>query len=80
MRRKAVNRDIAPDVRTIVSDIDIDAALLVQPARAWIEAMEKVAFLLGIYEATREADDPRIQKLIKRAKSDMARLRKREET
>ena len=80
LRRKAVNRDIAPAVRPVVSDIDIDAALLVQPARTWIEAMEKAAFLLGRYAATKEADDPRIQKLIKRAEGDMARLRKREET
>lgn len=80
MRRQAVNRDSVPVVRPIVSDFDIDALLLVQPARTWIEAMEKAAILLERYAATREADDPRIQKLIKRAKSDMARLGKREET
>lgn len=80
LRRKAVNRDTAPDARPIMTDIDIDAALLVQPARTWIEAMEKAAFLLGRYAATKDADDPRIQKLIKRAESDLARLRKREET
>lgn len=80
LRRKAVNRDTAPDARPITAGNDIDAALLVQPARTWIEAMEKAAFLLRRYEATREADDPRIQKLIKRAQSDLARLRKREET
>ena len=80
LRRKVVNRDKSPDVRPIVSDFEIDAALSVQPARTWIEAMEKAAFLLRRYAATTEEGDPRIQKLIKRAESDMARLRNCEET
>jgi hypothetical protein len=80
LRRKAVNRDTAPGARPNMADIDFDAALSVEPARTWVEAMEKAAFLLRRYAATREADDPRIQKLIKRAESDLARLRKREET
>lgn len=80
LRRQAVNNDTAPDPHMIVADIEIDAALAVQPARTWIEVMEKASFLLTRYAATREAEDPRIQKLIKRAESDLARLRKREET
>lgn len=79
LRRKAVNRDAAPDARPIIADIELDAALAEQPAGRWIEAMEKAAFLLRRYAATREADDPRIQELIKRAENDLARLRKSEE-
>ena len=80
LRRKALNRDTAPDMHPTVSDFDIDAALLREPSRTWIEAMDKAAFLLGRYAATKDAADPMIKKLTKRAISDMARLGKREET
>lgn len=53
--------------------------MLAEPARTWIEVMEKWRFLLGRYASTPEAADERIQKLIKRALGDMERLRKREE-
>ena len=54
LRRKVVNRDKSPDMRLIVSDIGIDAALTAELARTWIEAMEKAAFLLRRYAATSE--------------------------
>lgn len=53
--------------------------MLAEPARTWIEAMEKWRFLLDRYAATPDAQDARIQKLIERALGDMARLKKREE-
>ncbi len=80
LRRNTVNRDGASGAHPKTSDIDLDVALSVQPARTWVEAMEKTMFLLGRYAATIEANDPRIQKLIQRAESDLARLRKSEDT
>ena len=53
--------------------------MLAEPARTWIEVMEKWRFLLDRYAAAHEAGDERVQKLIKRALGDMERLRKREE-
>ncbi|MGC9457881.1 MAG: hypothetical protein ACP5DC_10225 [Halothiobacillaceae bacterium] len=59
-------------------DAEINAAMLAEPARTWIEAMEKARFLLERYSASPEARDPRIQKLIARAMGDLTRLKKRE--
>ncbi len=53
--------------------------MLAEPARTWVEVMDKWRFLLDRYASTPEAGDERIQKLIKRALGDMERLRKREE-
>ena len=50
-----------------------------EPARTWVEVMEKWRFLLDRFAKTPEAGDERLQKLIKRALGDMERLRKREE-
>ncbi len=56
---------------------ELGAQMLAMPARTWPEAMEKAQFLLRRYSATPEAHDARIQKLIRRALSDMARLGRR---
>lgn len=57
----------------------LEDQMLAEPARTWGEVMEKWRFLLERYSLTPDAGDERIQKLIKRAIGDMARLRKREE-
>jgi hypothetical protein len=57
----------------------LEDQMLAEPARTWVEVMEKWRFLLHRYAATPEAGDERIQTLIKRALGDMERLRKREE-
>ncbi|QBF32323.1 hypothetical protein [Thalassococcus sp. S3] len=57
----------------------LEDQMLAEPARTWVEVMEKWRFLLEQYAATPEACNERIQKLIKRAIGDMERLRKREE-
>ncbi|KIT15651.1 hypothetical protein jaqu_26320 [Jannaschia aquimarina] len=53
--------------------------MLAEPARKWIDVMEEWRFLLERYSETPEANDERIQKLIRRAIGDMERLRRREE-
>jgi hypothetical protein len=57
----------------------LEDQMLAEPARTWTEVMKKWRFLLDRYAKTPEAEDERIQKLIKRALGDMERLRKREE-
>jgi hypothetical protein len=57
----------------------LEDQMLAEPARTWIEVMDKWRFLLDRYASTPEAGDERILKLIKRALGDMERLRKREE-
>ncbi len=57
----------------------LEDQMLAEPARTWVEVVEKWRFLLERYSATSDADDERIQKLIRRAIGDMERLRKREE-
>jgi len=57
----------------------LDHQMLADPARTWVEVVEKLRFLLDRYATTPEAQDQGIQKLIKRALGDMERLRKREE-
>lgn len=57
----------------------LEDQMLAEPARTWVEVMDKWRFLLDSYASTPEAGDERIQKLIKRALGDMERLRKREE-
>ncbi|MBB4305607.1 hypothetical protein GGD81_004688 [Rhodobium orientis] len=79
MRRKAVTTHASPDEEADSVSAQIDAATLAEPARTWIEATKEVRFLLELYAATPEAEDPRLHKLIQRALSDLARLTKREE-
>lgn len=57
----------------------LEDQMLAEPARTWVEVMEKWRFLLERYAATPDAGDECIQKLIKRAIGEMERLRKREE-
>jgi hypothetical protein len=57
----------------------LEDQMLAEPARTWVEVMEKWRFLMDRYAATPEAGDKRIQTLIKRALDDMERLKKCEE-
>ena len=79
IRRRAANSRSAPAAAFGKADVDLDAAMRAGPARTWIEAADQVRFLLDRFSATPEARDARIQKLIGRAMSDLARLKKREE-
>jgi hypothetical protein len=50
-----------------------------EPAGTWIQLMEKWRYLLERYAATSDADNDRIQKLIRRAIGDLERMKKRED-
>jgi hypothetical protein len=58
---------------------NLEDQILAEPARTWAEVTKKWRFLLDRYAATPEAEDERIQKLIKRALGDLERLTKREQ-
>ena len=79
MRLGAANdpSPIAKDPRS--PDERLEDEFLVDPAWTWIEVMEKWRFLLERYSSSPDAEDERIQKLIRRAIGDMERLRRRGE-
>lgn len=79
LRRRAANTGSLPVAAPIAASDEVDAALLVKPARTWVEAMQKTSFLLVRYAATSEARDLRIQELITRALKDLDRLKRRKE-
>ena len=79
LRRRAVNRDLALVDKTQTADIYAQMTHSAQSVRAEIEAMERAVFFLRRYAASSEEDNS-IQKMIMRAQSELARLRKREET
>lgn len=58
----------------------LENQMLADPAKTWIEAIQKWRFLLERYSATSGADDKCIPILIRRAIRDMERLRKCEES
>jgi hypothetical protein len=53
---------------------ELEKNLLSAPALNWYEASEKARYLLMIFSATAEAQDPRRQKLIGNVLDDFARL------
>ena len=79
MRRQPANDapSLVPSAQPHLSSLEDQ--MLAEPARKWVDVMKKWRFLLERYSATSDADDERIQKLIRRAIGDMERLRKREE-
>lgn len=79
MRRRPANSASPEDSATDPHRGSLENQMLAEPARSWIEVMNKWRFLIDRYAVTPEAEDDRIQKLIRRALGDMERLRKREE-
>ena len=79
MRRCPTNSAPPADSATDPHRESLEDQVLAEPARCWIEVMKKWRFLINRYPVTPEAEDNRIQKLIRRALGDMERLRKREE-
>lgn len=57
---------------------ELEVQLLAAPAETWPEAAAKVQYLIQLYAATSEAQDPRRKQLIAQALDDLARLSDRE--
>jgi hypothetical protein len=76
----------ATELRRLLAEVEADASALKKrqaeleanlaaaPAENWIEAVEKVRYLLSLFAATPEAQDPRRQKLIENVLEDLRRL------
>src|SRR3954454_4655082 len=76
----------ATEIRRLLADVEADAAalrarqaaleaeLLAAPAATWAEAANKARYLLGLFAATQEAQDPRRQTLVANVLEDFARL------
>jgi hypothetical protein len=52
----------------------LEDMLATAPANTWAEASDKARYLLGLYAATPQAQDPRRQKLIADVLADFDRL------
>ena len=57
---------------------ELEAQLLAEPARTWVEAAARAQYLIRRYAETAEAQDARKQKLVARALGDLARLMEEE--
>jgi hypothetical protein len=53
---------------------DLERLLLAAPAETWPETAAKAQYLIHLFAATPEAQDPRRKKLIAHALADLARL------
>lgn len=53
---------------------DLERLLLAAPAETWPEAAAKAQYLIQLFAATAEAQDPRRKELIAHALDDFARL------
>jgi len=53
---------------------DLEKHLVATPASSWHDAAEKARYLLTLFAATPEAQDPRRQKLVKDLLDDFTRL------
>lgn len=79
MRRRATSSQ-PPSTPSPQSHLEsLEDQMLAEPARTWVEVMEKWRFLLDRYASTLEAGDERVQKLIRRALGDMEQLRELEQ-
>ena len=67
--------DVGADQRALRRRQDeLETQLLAAPATSWREAAEKAHYLLTLFAATADAQDPRRQQLIKSVLADFARL------
>ncbi|MGQ7792831.1 hypothetical protein ACUN0C_10520 [Faunimonas sp. B44] len=76
----------ATELRRLVSEVaaeraklqqrqdELENALAAAPAETWAEAVEKARYLLALFGATSEGQDPRRQKLIQKLLEDFERL------
>lgn len=79
LRRRGAAPHSSPAPERIDVGVQIDAAMQAGPARSWIEATDRVRFLLERYAVCPGAQDAPVQTLIKRSLVDLARLKKRED-
>jgi hypothetical protein len=78
--RRLVN-EVAADMANLKArQSELEKSLIAAPAASWPEAVEKARYLLSLFAATSEAQDPRRQTLIANLLADFERLLERSET
>jgi hypothetical protein len=72
--RRLVGEVAAERARLEARQAELEKFLVAAPATTWSEAVEKARYLLGLFAATPEAEDPRRKRLIANLLSDFDRL------
>jgi hypothetical protein len=85
-QRRGMAAQKATDIRRLLAEVEanekvlrrrqeeLEAQLVAAPSTCWHEAAEKARYLLGLFAATAEGQDPRRQKLIAAVLEDFRRL------
>jgi len=80
IRRQRLQEFQADQVALQRRQADLERLLLAAPAETWPEAAAKAQYLIQLFAATLEAQDPRRKELIANALDDLARLCDRDKT
>jgi hypothetical protein len=72
--RRLVGEVAAERAKLQARQDELEKALAAAPAETWPEAVAKARYLLGLFAATSEADDPRRKRLIANLLDDFDRL------
>ena len=85
-RHRGMAAQKATELRRLLADVqlneerlrakqeELEEQLTAAPASTWEEAAEKVRYLLGLFAATSEGQDPRRKRLIEAVLKDLAHL------
>jgi hypothetical protein len=85
-RHRGLAAQKATEVRRLVAEVEADeralrlrqealeAQLVAAPAASWADAAHKATYLLRLFQATSQAQDPRRQELIAKVLEDFKRL------
>jgi hypothetical protein len=74
MRRQRLHEFQADQAALQRRQEELERLLLAAPAETWPEAAAKAQYLIQLFAATAEAQDPRRKELIAHALDDLARL------
>jgi len=78
IRRERIHQFRAEQVAFLRRQEDLERLLLTAPAETWPEAAAKAQYLIELYSATSEGQDPRRKELIANTLNDLTRLCDRE--
>jgi len=74
LRRQRLQELLADQAASRRRQEELETLLLAAPSEAWPEAAAKAQYLIQLYAATAEAQDPRRRTLIAHTLDDLARL------
>lgn len=74
IRRQQLHQFQADQAALLRRQEELESLLLAAPAETWQEAAAKAQYLIQLFAATPEAQDPRRKELIAHALDDLSRL------